>query len=229
MSRYFALIPAAGAGARMGGSIAKQYLPVGGKPMIYHAVRTLCEFSAVARVFVVLAPEDTTWDKHDWSGFGAKLAPLHCGGASRAESVLNGLKAVAEIGAEDWMLVHDAARPCLSARHLDKLIGELAHDDVGGLLAVPVADTLKRADEHDRASATEPRERLWQAQTPQMFRYGLLLKALTRVGADPTDESGAVEALGLRPRLVLGDPRNLKVTYPHDLRLAEMILQELEK
>lgn len=224
MSSYFALVPAAGTGVRMGGGIAKQYLPVRGRPMIYHAVRVLCEFSAIVRVFVVLAPEDTTWHEHDWSGFGAKLAPLRCGGASRAESVLNGLKAVTGAGPEDWMLVHDAARPCLTSRHLDKLIGELAHDDVGGLLAVPVADTLKRADEHDRVLATEPREGLWQAQTPQMFRYGLLLKALTSVESDPTDESRAVEALGLKPKLVPGDARNLKVTYPHDLRLAEMIL-----
>lgn len=225
MSGYFALIPAAGAGARMGGGIAKQYLPLAGQPMIHHAVRALCECSAIAQVYVVLAREDITWFKHDWSRFGTKLAALYCGGASRAESVLNGLKAMTGAGAQDWVMVHDAARPCLTARHIEKLIGELAHDDVGGLLAVPVADTLKRSDAHDRVLATELRDRLWQAQTPQMFRYGLLLRALTGIKDNPTDESCAVEALGLKPRLVLGDPRNLKVTYPRDLRLAEMILR----
>ena len=125
---------------------------------------------------------------------------------------------------DDWMLVHDAARPCLSGAMLAALIDELAHDPVGGLLAVPVADTLKRADGAQRVAATEPRDGLWQAQTPQMFRYGMLREALEKCRA-VTDEAGAIEALGLQPRLVRCDTTNLKVTYPADLALAAMILR----
>ena len=125
---------------------------------------------------------------------------------------------------DDWVLVHDAARPCLSREMLGGLLSELADDPVGGILAVPVADTVKRADAEQRVAATEPRDGLWQAQTPQMFRYGLLGDALQKC-RDVTDEAGAVEALGLKPKLVRGDATNLKVTYPADLALAAMILR----
>ncbi|ENO95515.1 2-C-methyl-D-erythritol 4-phosphate cytidylyltransferase, partial [Thauera phenylacetica B4P] len=151
-----------------------------------------------------------------------------CGGATRADSVLGGLRAIAgEAAAGDWVLVHDAARPCLAPWHVDKLVRELAHDEVGGLLAVPVADTLKRADEHRHVCETVPRDSLWQAQTPQMFRYAMLRRALE--GArEVTDEASAIEAAGLRPRLVQGDATNLKVTFPLDLHLAEWILKNRE-
>jgi 2-C-methyl-D-erythritol 4-phosphate cytidylyltransferase len=156
------------------------------------------------------------------------LVVIGCGGATRAETVLNGLKAAGEVSAmesNDWVLVHDAARPCLSNGQLDKLMNELADDEVGGLLAVPVADTLKRSD-GGRVERTESRENLWQAQTPQMFRRELLVQALGRTGGmTMTDDAGAVEALGLKPKLVLSDARNLKVTYPQDLALAELILK----
>jgi 2-C-methyl-D-erythritol 4-phosphate cytidylyltransferase len=125
---------------------------------------------------------------------------------------------------DDWILVHDAARPCLSLQLLDRLLDTLAGDAVGGLLAIPLADTLKRADAAQRVAVTEPRESLWQAQTPQMFRYSLLRRALEASGDQPTDEAQAVEALGCSPRLVPGELRNLKITYPHDLALAEAIL-----
>jgi len=230
MAKFFALIPAAGSGSRMGNELPKQYLPLAGRPMIYHALRTLCDSPRIAGVFVVLAPGDSEWSSYDWSEFSGKLVVFDCGGAARAESILNGLQAApgaSAIGADDWVLVHDAARPCLSAAQLDKLIDELADDAVGGLLAVPVADTLKRSDAASRVERTESRVGLWQAQTPQMFRYQLLVDALSRVGgAAMTDDAGAVEALGLHPRLVLSDARNLKVTYPQDLALAELILQE---
>jgi 2-C-methyl-D-erythritol 4-phosphate cytidylyltransferase len=127
--------------------------------------------------------------------------------------------------AEDWVLVHDAARPCLSAVALRRLIDEVGNDETGGLLALPVADTLKRADGEDRIAATVPREDLWQAQTPQMFRYGLLIEALRRTtGSGVTDEAGAIERIGLRPKLVMGETRNLKITYPEDLELARLVL-----
>jgi 2-C-methyl-D-erythritol 4-phosphate cytidylyltransferase len=177
-------------------------------------------------VFVVLAADDTEFRRHDWTSFGERIAPLYCGGASRRESVLNGLVACASaVDPNDWMLVHDAARPCLGQSELRRLIERAGVDEIGGILAVPVADTLKRADEDQRIVETEPRDGLWQAQTPQMFRHGMLMRAL-RDTAHVTDEAGAVEALGYKARLVEGDTRNLKVTFPSDLRIAEGILAD---
>ncbi|TAN78323.1 MAG: 2-C-methyl-D-erythritol 4-phosphate cytidylyltransferase [Gallionella sp.] len=224
MSEFHALVPAAGFGARMGHELPKQYLPLSGQPMIFHALNTLCACLEIATVFVVLAPDDTLFHTYDWSRFGDKLQPLYCGGAERAESVMNGLIA-SELEPDDWVLVHDAARPCLTQAHLSKLIAELRGDAVGGILAVPVADTLKRADSGGRVLRTENREQLWQAQTPQMFRAGLLAQALQQCGS-VTDEASAVEALGLRPKLVLSESTNFKVTYPQDLLLAELLLNQ---
>jgi 2-C-methyl-D-erythritol 4-phosphate cytidylyltransferase len=229
MSNFYALIPAAGYGSRMGDELPKQYLRLAGRPMISHTLHILCSSPRIRAVFVVLAPVDNEWFRHDWSEFSPKLVVLQCGGATRAESVLNGLNAAREVSSitdNDWVLVHDAARPCLGSKQLSELMDELADDEVGGLLAVPVADTLKRSDSNGRVERTEPREKLWQAQTPQMFRCGLLLEALsTSGGAAMTDDAGAIEALGLHPKLVLSDARNLKVTYPQDLALAELILK----
>lgn len=223
---YYALVPAAGSGARMGGEMPKQYLPLAGRPMIHHALATLCAVPAVARVFVVLSPDDDIWDRHDWSGFGRHLAVLRCGGASRAESVTNGLKAMAgQVQSDDWVLVHDAARACLSRAHVETLIDAVAADPVGGLLALPVADTLKRSGYDQRIEATVSRDRLWQAQTPQMFRHGQLLQALEWCPSTVTDEASAIEALGFSPKLVAADPSNFKITYPFDLQLAEWVLQ----
>ena len=226
MSRHFALVPAAGTGTRMGEGSPKQYLPLAGRPMLYHALAALCASPRIQRVFVVLAEQDREWDSHDWSGLGAKLVVLRCGGPTRADSVFNGLLAAAqELKTDDWMLVHDAARPCLTAGLVEALIELVGEDPVGGLLAVPVADTLKRAGADRRVAETVPREHLWQAQTPQMFRYELLREALSRSRA-VTDEAAAVEALGRRPLLVAGEASNLKVTHPADLALAERILLE---
>ncbi|MCX7175135.1 MAG: 2-C-methyl-D-erythritol 4-phosphate cytidylyltransferase [Proteobacteria bacterium] len=229
---HFALVPAAGSGARMGGDasggIPKQYLPLAGHPLIFHALATLCSLARIKRVFVVLAPEDDEWSRHDWSALGSKLLPLFCGGTTRAESVRNGLRATAaQVSAQDWMLVHDAARPCLAPWHVDTLIDAIADDEVGGILAVPVADTLKRADASKRIDATVSRSALWQAQTPQMFRHAYLRRALESHAnlEGVTDEAGAMEALGFRPKLVAGDATNLKVTYPLDLLLAGWILR----
>jgi 2-C-methyl-D-erythritol 4-phosphate cytidylyltransferase len=223
MPEFYALVPAAGSGSRMGGELPKQYLPLHGRPMIYHALATLCACADIASVFVVLAPGDAQFHEYDWAELGDKLQPLYCGGATRAESVTNGLLA-SELELDDWVLVHDAARPCLPRTCLDKLIAELRGDAVGGILAVPVADTLKRADADQRIAHTEDRAGLWQAQTPQMFRAGLLLQALQN-SPQVTDEAAAVEALGLHPKLVTGDTTNLKVTYPQDIRLAELLLK----
>ncbi|MDP1949876.1 MAG: 2-C-methyl-D-erythritol 4-phosphate cytidylyltransferase [Nitrosomonas sp.] len=232
MSKFFALIPAAGSGSRIGEGLPKQYLALAGKPMIYHAIHTLCGAPHISHVLVVLSPEDNNWSQYNWSEFSEKLLVLNCGGATRAESVLNGLQGIKQlltINDNDWILVHDAARPCLTPEQLENLINELSNDAIGGLLAIPVADTLKRSDTSKRAKNTESRENLWQAQTPQMFRYRLLVSALS--GADRTcltDDASAVETLGFRPKLVLGNTNNFKVTYPQDLALAELILQKRE-
>ncbi|MBK7017249.1 MAG: 2-C-methyl-D-erythritol 4-phosphate cytidylyltransferase [Sulfuritalea sp.] len=228
---YHALVPAAGTGSRMGAlsgrATPKQYLPLAGKPMIWHALATLCAAPAIADVFVVLAPDDDSWPAEAMQALGDKLHVLRCGGETRAQSVTNGLRGMSEVLGElgdDWVLVHDAARPCLSQAMIERLIAEVGDDDAGGLLAVPVADTLKRCDEHGRARQTVARDGLWQAQTPQMFRHRLLLDALD-FAPQVTDEASAIEALGLSPRLVAADISNLKVTFPLDLQLAEWILR----
>jgi 2-C-methyl-D-erythritol 4-phosphate cytidylyltransferase len=224
-ARYFGLVPAAGSGSRFGVAGPKQYSPLAGKPMLYHSIERLLTAPEAEIVFVVLPPGDTEFRKHDWSAFGERVAPLYCGGASRRDSVLNGLVACASlVDPNDWILVHDAVRPCLGKADLRRLIDEAGRDEVGGILAVPVADTLKRADDEQRVVATEPRDGLWQAQTPQMFRHGMLLRAL-RDAAHVTDEASAVEALGYKPKLVRGSTKNLKVTVPADLEIAERILE----
>jgi 2-C-methyl-D-erythritol 4-phosphate cytidylyltransferase len=228
MSRFHALIPAAGSGSRMGGEMPKQYLAINGVPLIAHALSALSRAPRIDRLVVVLSPDDTWWDNFDWSAWEGRLNVLRCGGSTRAETVLNGLEAIADwCATDDWVLVHDAARPCLPAAALGRLLDITADDAVGGLLAVPVADTLKRADAACRVELTVPRAGLWQAQTPQMFHHGILREALRAAGGDITDEASAIERLGLRPRLVESDSRNLKVTYPQDLRLASLILEHL--
>jgi len=231
---FYALIPAAGSGSRMGGSIEKQYMPLNSVPMIAHAMMVLAREPRLSKIFVVLSPTDKRWNNYAWQGWEERIEVLRCGGATRAETVLNGLDAIAKICApDDWVLVHDAARPCLPDEMLAKLLDEVADDPVGGLLAVPVADTLKRAaadtSNGARAEATVPRAGLWQAQTPQMFRHGKLVEALRAAGSDMTDEASAIEQLGLQPRLVESDSRNLKVTYPQDLELAGLILGKLNE
>jgi 2-C-methyl-D-erythritol 4-phosphate cytidylyltransferase len=225
--RYFALVPAAGAGSRLGSETPKQYLPLAGRPVLYHTLRQLAGHPQIEQVFVVLAPADAEFRLSSWGDLEAKVQPLYCGGETRAASVYNGLLAARNIiGGDDWVLVHDAARPCLSADALARLIVEVGDDEAGGLLAIPVADTLKRGNGDGRVTATERREGLWQAQTPQMFRYGFLIEALRRCGpATITDEASAIESMGLKPKLVMGEARNLKITYAQDLHLASLILQ----
>lgn len=228
----FALLPAAGSGSRVAAgaaarsvaSIPKQYAVLAGRPMLWHAIRAVC-VPPVRGVFVVLAPGDAVFAKLDWSAFGDKVQPLYCGGGSRRDSVHNGLvAAMDEVDAADWVLVHDAARPCLPAADLHKLVSACAGDEVGGILALPVAETVKRGA-GQRIVATEDRAELWLAQTPQMFRAGLLLQALRQARGPVTDEASAVEQLGLQPKLVQGSRENLKVTWPEDLALAEAILE----
>jgi 2-C-methyl-D-erythritol 4-phosphate cytidylyltransferase len=220
----YALIPAAGSGSRIAGEISKQYRQLAGKPMLWHAVRAVC-VPPVETVFVVLARDDSTFATHDWSAFAERLEPPYCGGETRRDSVYNGLvAAMATLEADDWILVHDAARPCLPRKDLETLIRETASDEVGGILALPVVDTVKKAVQN-RIESTEDRSALWLAQTPQMFRAGLLAQALKRAKGTPTDEASAIEQMGLKPRLVAGSRENLKVTWPEDLAIAEGILK----
>ena len=225
--RYIALIPAAGVGARMAAASPKQYLPLLGKPMLQHTAEAFAASELVAHTYIVVSPDD---------GYvGAITLPprvtvLRCGGATRMDSILNGLRALAgQVGAQDMVLVHDAARPGLTPALIRKLIGEVGNNPAGGLLALPVVDTVKTT--RGGKVQTTPRDGLWLAQTPQMFSYELLLRALGSA-PDPnaiTDDASAVEMLGLSPQLVEGHPRNLKVTLPSDIRIAEMYLKEEEQ
>ena len=209
----------------MGGTLPKQYLPLSGRPLLSHTLSALISHPRIEHVFLVLSPDDRYWEMQATPS--QKLTVLRCGGETRAQSVINGLHGLAvQLKPDDWVLVHDAARPCLRQEHLDRMISQLENDPVGGILAMPVADTLKRADAGQRIAETVPRESLWQAQTPQMFRYELLLNALQKAGDQVTDEASAIEKMGLKPRLVEGDAGNLKVTYPRDLELAALILQQ---
>lgn len=226
-TRHFALIPAAGVGARMGADCPKQYLPLAGKLMMMHVLDTFASSPLIEHTFVVVSAEDG-YIRDALASAGhleKRVSVLFNGGETRHQSVLNGLKAVREqVNDDDWILVHDAARPGLTLELLERLVSALREDAVGGLLALPVVDTLKRSDGFGRVVQTVAREALWAAQTPQMFRYALLRRALEQAAA-VTDEASAVEALGLRPRLVEGSPRNFKVTLPHDVSLAELYLK----
>jgi 2-C-methyl-D-erythritol 4-phosphate cytidylyltransferase len=230
---FYALIPAAGTGTRFRGEVPKQYLALAGKPMLWHAVASVC-VAPVQSVFVVLAPDDREFARRDWSAFAGRLEPLYCGGETRRDSVFNGMvAAMAAVDADDWMLVHDAARPCLPKRDFDSLIAETRGDQIGGILALPAADTVKKAAKDEagalRIAGTEDRSQLWLAQTPQMFRCGLLAHALKDATTAVTDEAGAVEQMGLRPRLVAGSRENIKVTFPEDMKIAEAILENRQR
>jgi 2-C-methyl-D-erythritol 4-phosphate cytidylyltransferase len=211
----------------MGGPLPKQYLPLAGRTVIEWSLAPFLAHARTAAIVVVLADQDRRWPQTTLAD-EPKIATT-VGGAERMDSVLAGLQALQDRAApEDWVLVHDAARPCLSAPDLDRLLNELNDDPVGGLLAAPVVDTLKRADDGGRVSQTVPREKLWRALTPQMFRRDLLQRALQSAqakGMAVTDEAQAVEALGFQPKLVAGDPDNIKITLPEDLPRAERILQ----
>jgi 2-C-methyl-D-erythritol 4-phosphate cytidylyltransferase len=233
MPRYFALIPAAGVGARMAASSPKQYLSINGKPMLRHTLDAFLASELIAHTYVVVSAGDGYIDgvlPEAGADAAAAVTVLRCGGATRMESILNGLHAIRDaVGDDDLVLVHDAARPGLTPSLIARLITEAGANLAGGLLALPVVDTVKSTT--SGVTATIPRDGMWLAQTPQMFRYALLEHALASA-ADPkaiTDDASAVELLGLSPQLVEGHPRNLKVTLPSDIRIAEMYLSHPEK
>ena len=228
MTLFHALIPCAGAGSRAGTPQPKQYQALAGQPMVMHTVQALAQVPQLTSGWLVLSPEDDfAWPSADWP---AHFQRVRCGGASRAQSVFNGLQAMlaAGVDAQDWVLVHDAARCLVEPEAVARLIDACQDDAVGGLLALPLPDTLK-SEAGGRVSATVPREHKWLAQTPQMFRLQALHDALAAVAASGfagiTDEASAMERLGLMPRLVEGSAQNFKVTYPADFALAEAVLR----
>ena len=221
------VIPAAGSGKRMGVETPKQYLDLAGRSVIEHTLERFTRHAAVAGVVVSLAEHDAHWPRLEVA-YAEKIV-TSLGGAERVHSVLNGLAVVADRApASTWILVHDAVRPCLRAVDLDRLLAEAARDPVGGILAVPVRDTMKRAGSDRRISATISRADLWHAQTPQMFRLAALRGALQAALADNvivTDEAQAMERVGSMPLIVEGHPDNIKITRREDLALAERILR----
>jgi 2-C-methyl-D-erythritol 4-phosphate cytidylyltransferase len=227
------IVPAAGGGTRFGAATPKQYADLAGAPVLARTLDRLATLTPDA-IFVAIAPDDRRFD--DLIGTRHRVEPLRCGGATRASTVRRALQAIApRCDDDDWILVHDAARPCVPHESLQRFMRGLADDDVGGLLALPLGDTLKRSDTTTDASPrvlrTEARERLWLAQTPQMFRLRLLAAAYERDAAgECTDEAQAVEALAATgacrmPKLVHGSSANIKITIPDDLALAAAILR----
>jgi len=227
VNKVWAVVPAAGIGSRMRQAIAKQYLPIAGKAVIEHTLNTLLTCERVDGVVVCVAHDDNQFQQLEIAQH-PKLR-LTKGGATRAASVMNGLSALEKtLSSHDWVLVHDAARPCLKLSTLNKLIEQLLIDDTGGILAVPAQDTLKRAHTETQAVAeTLDRSRIWQAQTPQMFRYQRLFDALRTAlheNIEITDEASALEWCGYKVKLIHGDAQNIKITTPEDLALAEYLL-----
>jgi 2-C-methyl-D-erythritol 4-phosphate cytidylyltransferase len=225
--RFFALVPCAGTGTRAGTVAPKQYTPVAGQTVVAHTLAALAQVDRLAATLVVLAPDDDRFEDVTPGFSGDRAWVARAGGDSRAETVANGLVALRARGAQghDWVLVHDAARCLIRPEWVNRLIDACADDEVGGLLALPLADTLKQQTGDQRVAATVDRHGKWAAQTPQMFRLGLLEPALRAAGAAVTDEASAVEAAGHHPKLVRGEFENFKLTWPGDFALAERLLQ----
>ncbi len=225
-TQVWAVVPAAGRGTRFGGPVPKQYLLAAGEPLLAHTLAALLAHPGVAGVMVAIAEHDADWP--GWNDFAGKPVLTCTGGDTRAASVLAGLQALPEsVRADDFVLVHDAARPNLPAADLGRLLEVGRADPVGAILASPVRDTLKRAGDDGGIDRTEPRERLWRALTPQLFRRHQLTRALleaTGAGVEVTDEAMAMERQGARPLLVEGDECNFKVTTPADLARFEFEL-----
>jgi len=223
----WAVVPAAGKGMRMGTEIPKQYLLLAGKPVVQHTLEVLTGHARIAGVSIVISADDARWSAlADATQLDVQVVT---GGAERCHSVLAGLNNLADVADDDdWVLVHDAARPCLRACDIDRMIDELGASPSGGILAVPLGDTLKRCSATQEIEDTVDRTHLWRALTPQMFRIGILRAAITAAlerGIVVTDEAQAIEAYGEIPRVVQGHADNIKITHPSDLALAEVFLQ----
>lgn len=226
--RYWIIVPAAGVGARMGAGIPKQYLTIDGKTVLEYTLERLLQVPQLAGIYLALAQDDVHWPSLALAK--QNRIKVIAGGHERCDSVLNGLQALHnEADKNDWVLVHDAARPCVMIESIITLIEQLKAHSVGGILGVPVSDTLKRVDQSQAIQHTVDRSVLWQAQTPQMFRYGLLRDCLLQALAEGntiTDEASAIEACGYQPLMVQGRSDNIKITRPEDLAIAKLILQQ---
>ena len=222
----YAVVPAAGAGKRMGSATPKQYLEIAGRSVLEHTVWRLAGQALIRKVVVAISAGDEYFAALR-PAMPAKVSTV-LGGAERCHSVLAALQALAnEAAADDWVMVHDAARPCVRSADLEHMIAILGEDPVGGILAAPVRDTLKRCNNDGTIRGTVDRNQLWHALTPQMFRLGMLTHALETAlaaGVIVTDEAQAIERAGLTPRVVAGHADNLKITHPEDLSLARLIL-----
>lgn len=226
-NKFWAVVPSAGVGRRMGAPIPKQYLEINNKTVIQYTLDSLLEHPDVSGLIMVMHPDDNCWD--EISLHPNKPLSIVDGGEERCHSVLNALEYLLEkADMNDWVLVHDAARPCLRAEDIDKLILQ-ASDGIGGILAVPVRDTMKRSDNDNHICETVDRNQLWHALTPQMFRLGQLHDALKDALDNNklvTDEASAMELAGYKPLLVEGHADNIKITRPEDLALAEYYLAQ---
>lgn len=224
----WALVPAAGAGKRMAADRPKQYLPLLGRPILQFTLERLGSYPGLHGMVVGIAPDDPYWPELPQRL--PKLIGTYAGGSERARTVLNGLQLLAEHAADgDWVLVHDAVRPCVRHRDIDLLVQTVGNYPDGGLLAVPLADTVKRADRDNEVTETVPRTGLWRALTPQLFPIGTLTRALQRAldaGVEITDEAAAIEHVGGHPRLVAGHADNIKITVAADMPLAELYLRQ---
>src|SRR5687768_1318166 len=227
--RLYALVPCAGSGARAGAQGPKQYVPVDGRVLVGHTLRALQQVPRLHAVMVVLAPDDSFFETEVPDFTGPQAWVVRAGGATRAATVANGLIALRQRGAtdDDWVLVHDAARALIRPQWVERLIDACIDDAVGGLLALPVADTLK-SEQDGRAASTVDRRGKWAAQTPQMFRLKALHDALAQAGDAVTDDASAIEATGARPLLVMGDAANIKITWPEDFARAHALLRASE-
>ena len=222
---FHVIIPAAGHGSRMQSNLPKQYLLLNGRPLIAHVLDLFANTPLISQIHLVLAPDDQHWQSLVLPAYPT-LQVHKCGSDTRANTVRHTLKAIQhQVATDDWILVHDAVRPGLSQTLLQQFIHQLAQHEVGGLLALPACDTLKQADGYHQVKATLPRQHIWQAQTPQMFRYALLQQAMACFDGTPTDEAEAIEALGYAPQLVMGEQGNLKVTHPADLIQLEALMK----
>jgi 2-C-methyl-D-erythritol 4-phosphate cytidylyltransferase/2-C-methyl-D-erythritol 2,4-cyclodiphosphate synthase len=228
--RLYALVPCAGSGARAGAQGPKQYVPLDGQALVGHTLRALQQVGRLHAVMVMLAPDDTAFEREVPEFAGPRAWVVRAGGATRAATVTNGLIALQERGVadDDWVLVHDAARALIRPQWVDRLIDACVGDAVGGLLALPMADTLK-SEEGGRAASTVDRGGKWAAQTPQMFRLRALRDALAHAGDAVTDDASAIEATGARPKLVLGDAANIKITWPEDFVRAQALLRAVSE